>query len=104
MQPLAQALDILQSETKCFGGVLLPALVALKKKLNEAKASMMIAAPLADSLLKGIDKRFQGYFQCKDLILVSMTMPQFPTRWVESGESQLSKCVAAGAAEVWRDV
>ena len=71
MQPLAQALDILQSETKCFGGVLLPALVALKK-LNEAKVSMTIAAPLADSLLKGIDKRFLGYFQRKDLIHASM--------------------------------
>ena len=60
MQPLTQALDILQFETKCFGGVLLPALVALKTKLNEAKVSMTIAAPLADSLLKGIDKRFLG--------------------------------------------
>ena len=81
-------------------------MVALKKKLNEAKVSMTIAAPLADSLLKGIDKRFLGYFQRKDLILANMTMPQFRTRWIESKVMKVNcrNVFAEGAAEVWRDV
>lgn len=82
MQPLACALDILQSETKCYMGILLPTLVSLKTKLASVKLSLKYCAPLADALLQGVDTRFQGYMDRPDLMLASLTMPQFRLRWL----------------------
>ena len=77
MQPLACALDILQSETKCYMGILPPTFVSLKTKLATFKLTLKYCAPLADALLQGVDTRFQGYMDRQDLVLASLTMPQF---------------------------
>ena len=61
MQPLACALDILQSETKCYMGILLHTLVSLKTKLSTVRLTLKYCTPLADALLQGVDTRFQGY-------------------------------------------
>jgi hypothetical protein len=77
MQPLACALDILQLETKCYMGIFLPTLVSLKTKLATVKLTLKYSAPLADALLQGVDTRFQGYLDRQNLVLASLTMPQF---------------------------
>lgn len=82
MRPLAFALDILQSETKCYMGILLPTLVSLKTKLATVKLTLKYCAPVADALLQGVDTRFQGYMDRQDLVLASLTMPQFRLRWL----------------------
>ena len=81
MQPLACALDILQGETtKCFIGYLLPTIVSLEMKLKALQPSLKVAAPLVDAILAGLSKRFARYHERQDLILASITLPQFRLR------------------------
>lgn len=88
MQPLACALDILQAETKCFIGYLLPTLTSLRTKLLGIKPTLKLAIPLADAVLAGLNKRFQDYDTRHDLILASVTLPQFRMRWLEDDDKK----------------
>ena len=73
MQPIFQALDVLQSKTQCYMGILLSSLVSLKRQLRLVREGLKLAFPLVDALLTGIEKRFNGYFARDDLILASIT-------------------------------
>jgi hypothetical protein len=75
MQPFASALDILQAETKCFIGYLLPTLTSLRSKLLGMKPSLRMAVPLVESVLTGLTTRFDGYDLREDLIIASVTLP-----------------------------
>lgn len=89
MQPLASALDILQSELRCFMGILIPTIICLKKKLSEVRQSVKLVVPLVDALLKGVEARFDNLLQREDLILASIVHPQFRLRWMQSEEQKL---------------
>ena len=52
MQPLASAVDILQSELKRFMGVLISAIICLKRKLPEVRLSAKLVIPLIDAFLQ----------------------------------------------------
>jgi len=88
MSPLASALDILQAETKCFIGYLLPTLVSLSTKLLAIKPTLKLAAPLLDAVLSGVSERFQGYDTRHELIIASVTLPQFRLRWLDDDEKK----------------
>jgi hypothetical protein len=72
MQLLTCALDILWEEQNIYIGHLLPTLVSLEK-LKMLKPTLKYAGPLVDAVLAGIDKRFSRFFDCNDLIVVSIT-------------------------------
>jgi hypothetical protein len=91
MQPLACALDILQGEQNMYIGYLLPTLVSLKFKLKSLKPTLTYAGPLADAVLAGIDKRFTGFFDRSDLIMASITLPQFKLRWLDDGGKEQAR-------------
>ena len=86
MQPLACALDILQAENKCFIGYLLPTLTSLQTKLRQLKPQLKVAAPLVDAVLQGLAKRFEGYSDREELVLASITLPQFRLRWLDESK------------------
>uniref|UniRef100_H3AVY0 BED-type domain-containing protein n=1 Tax=Latimeria chalumnae TaxID=7897 RepID=H3AVY0_LATCH len=88
MEPLACALDILQGESKCFIGFLLPTISALQKKLEAMKHSLKLATPLADAILGALQKRFGTYFEDRNLILASITIPQFRMHWMDESSTQ----------------
>ena len=83
MQPLATALDILQGDKNLYIGYLLPTLVSLQNRLQAVKPGLKYAGPLADAVLAGISQRFLGYFERTDLIVASVTLPQFKLRWLD---------------------
>lgn len=82
MQPLAFALDILQAENKCYIGFLLPTLASLEFKLSALKPSVKLTVPLIDAILEALKTRFAGYNERSELIIASMTLPQFKLRWL----------------------
>lgn len=45
--------------------------------------ALKYASPLANAVLSGIAERFAGYFECTDLIVASVTLPQFKLRWLD---------------------
>jgi len=101
MQPLACALDMLQAETKCFIGYLLPTLTSLETKLRQLRPKLKVAGPFVDAILGGVAKRFEGYWDRQELVLASITLPQFRLRWLDDGK-KASACSAV--YERWRAV
>jgi hypothetical protein len=93
MQPIACALDILQCEQNMYVGYLLPTLVSLEFKLKLLKPTLKYASPLADAVLAGIAKRFtaSGFFDRSDLILASITLPQFKLRWLDDSRKEQAR-------------
>jgi hypothetical protein len=70
-------------------GYLLRTLVSLEFKLKSLKPTLKYARPLADAVQAGIAKRSTGFFDRSDLIMASITLPQFKIRWLdESGKEQ----------------
>lgn len=58
MKPLAQALDILQSESGMYMGYLLPVLKTLKEKLeNLNKSEFIHCQSLITAIQQGLNKR-----------------------------------------------
>ena len=47
-----------------------------------------MAILLADAVLAGFNKRFQDYDTRHDLILASVTLPQFQMRWLEDDDKK----------------
>ncbi|XP_058862589.1 uncharacterized protein zgc:161969 isoform X2 [Acipenser ruthenus] len=88
MEPLACALDILQGESKCFIGYLLPTISALQTKLGAVKHKLKCAGPMADAVLAALQKRFGTCFEDCKLILASITIPQFRMRWMNEQSAE----------------
>jgi hypothetical protein len=81
MAPIAQSIDILQGDQTCCLGFVLPTLTTLKKKLQ--RPELKHANALRDSLLQGINKRFDSYFQDKEFLLAAVTHPRFKLSWLD---------------------
>jgi len=84
MKPVAQALNILQSEANMFMGYLLPTISILQEKLNTVHATATVCGPLVDALLSAIDRRFEGIFRDKEAIAAAILHPQFRTTWTDN--------------------
>jgi len=86
MQPLAVALDMLQAENKCYIGFLLPTLTSLECKLRAPKPNVKLTGPLIDAILSALGTRFAGYGDRSELIIASVTLPQFTLRWLDDAK------------------
>ena len=72
----ANVLDLLQGESNCYVGSLLPLLSGLSAKLNEESQNVEICAPLAQALISGINKRFYNEFSNDQLYIASTVHPR----------------------------
>lgn len=86
MKPVATALDILQGEKNCYLGILLPTLISLRNKVNQVKDQVRYATPLMKAVLDGIESRFGPWFDDENLMLATVTLPQFRLRWCTNDE------------------
>ena len=77
MQPLAQALDILQAEDKAYMGYLLPVLYMLQDKLRMKRDEMVTCAQLIDALQAGIIRRFSAVMQEPEMVAAAILHPKF---------------------------
>jgi hypothetical protein len=57
MKPVAQALNIMQSEKHMFLGCLIPTIMILREKLIAKSAAVTMCKPLVSALIEGIDNR-----------------------------------------------
>ena len=58
MKPVAQALNIMQSEKHMLLGCLIPTIMILREKLIAKSAAVTICKPLVSALIQGIDNRY----------------------------------------------
>jgi hypothetical protein len=90
LAPLSTTLDILQGETDCFFGMILPKLVLLRNRLHQLKESnLKYVGPLASALLDGIAKRYSAMMELdlshtnvKSAIVASVSNPKYKLLWV----------------------
>lgn len=87
MKPLAQALNILQSESNMFMGYLLPTICILRQKLMAKQATATICKPLISALMNGIDERFHCLFGDSEAIAAAILHPKFRTSWTDNQET-----------------
>lgn len=93
MEPLAVTLDQLQGDKDCYYGLLLPKLTQLRHKLQKMQAgggSMLLCSALVTSLLSGLVKRFEKFFDLnvtdtnvKEAVLAAVSHPGYKLKWVE---------------------
>ena len=101
-KPVADALDILQSENNTYYGILLPTLLALRKnlqKLNEK--NFVFCKQLCELFLGSVETRFINFFnvsspQAENAVIAALSYPRFKTRWFV--------CVDAKNHEVFKNL
>jgi len=87
---MAEALDIMQGETNTYYGVVLPCLLALRRKIEKLAKPERIwlyFEPIIDAILKSIDKRFENYLNFSSLESVNASIaafsyPRFKKCWL----------------------
>lgn len=81
----------LQSEKQCYVRFLLPTLVTLRRMLNALRCVLKLKSSecLLDALC-GIESRFTSYFERRDLLLASVTVPHW--RWLKT---ESKGCIAS---------
>ncbi|KAL4107528.1 hypothetical protein QTP88_017864 [Uroleucon formosanum] len=75
--PMAEAFDIMQGETNTYYGVVLPCLLALRRKIEtlaKPERIWLYCKPIIDAILKSIDKRFENYLNFSSLESVNASI------------------------------
>ena len=87
MAPIACALDVLQEESNCFLGCVLPVLVKVKSKLMSLTLRRDQSL-MRDLIIEKLDARFSKLFFDSDYILASATHPRLKLAWLQSEEEK----------------
>lgn len=87
--PVAEALDIMQSEINTYYGIVLPCLLALRKKLQkiEKKNNFSYCKPLIKSYRQSVEKRFENLFdistpKAENAAIAALSHPRFKNKWL----------------------
>lgn len=85
--PLAEALDILQGEKDMYYGIVLPCLLALRRKLQNLQTEdLKHCTILSHSLLQSVETRFYDFFNfssvtAENAAIAALSYPRFKNRW-----------------------
>ncbi|XP_025266661.1 uncharacterized protein LOC112638708 [Camponotus floridanus] len=90
MEPLARALDILQSDVGMYMGYLLPVLSSLQEKLKNIK-NLTDCQSLVIAIQEGLNRRFCTIFEKKELIIASSLHPKFKLNWLNGDKKKLAR-------------
>lgn len=77
MEPISQALDLLQGDKFMCMGYLLPTINWLKNKLLKLSVTAGSCKALAVACLDGVNTRFDSMITKKSIILAAVTHPKF---------------------------
>ena len=88
MKPVSITLDCFQAEKNCYLGMVLPAIVKLKRRLNEL-TELHSFSEYRDLLVEKINLRFGHLFKDDNHILSAATHPQFKLNWIEDEFTKL---------------
>lgn len=89
-RPLAEALDILQGDKNTFYGILLPCLLAARKKLKkltQEEPPLTYCRPLAECLLTSFENRFETFLnlttpESETAAIAALSYPVFKKKWI----------------------
>jgi hypothetical protein len=75
MKPVERAMKLLESETDCYLGTMIPTILSLEKKLQRNNDLSM--KPLVTALLAGLKKRFGAILNDNDYKIATVLHPKF---------------------------
>lgn len=75
MRPVVVAMKLIEGESQCYIGQLIPTIMGLKRKLELVTDVSM--KPLTTALLSGIQNRFQLIFDSDEYRIATMLHPKF---------------------------
>ena len=87
-QDLAKAIDLLQGESYCHYGYLLPTLVQLRRQMLILKdsTSIRICQPIVKATIQGLERRFAAMFEVSGVgeaaAVAAISHPKFKIRWI----------------------
>ncbi len=100
MYPISSALDILQGETHCYLGSVLPLLVKVKYSLlllafpshtaSEFEDEDQASVSVRDAMVAKLDARFGELFKKDHYILAAVTHPKFKLSWLTDERERAS--------------
>lgn len=85
---LAEAIDLLQGESNCHYGYLLPALLHLKRQMLLLKdgSTISICKPIVEATIRALETRFRNFFDVsqagKAAAIAAASHPLFKLRWL----------------------
>ncbi|KAL4098885.1 hypothetical protein QTP88_023403 [Uroleucon formosanum] len=95
--PISEALDIMQGEVNTYYGVVLPCLLALKRKIeilaNPNHNTWTYCKSIVNALLESIEKRFGNYLnftspESLNAAIAALSYPRFKKRWLTCVETE----------------
>jgi hypothetical protein len=106
MQPLANALDTLQSENEFYYGFLAPSLLRVVRELNQQISSPSTSgfgAQIASDLKTGMEARFGDILKldvvlAKCEIISTILMPCFKLKWIPKNSRETAKTLFVNTA------
>ena len=101
LQPLAQSIDLLQGEKKCYLGFLIPTILSLKSKLSEKLPHVTYTANILTAVIEALDNRFGAMLSSHDAKMATTTMPKFRLCWLSPEKKEdMCKIVIQEAASL----
>lgn len=91
LQPLAQSIDLLQGEKKCYLGFLIPTILSLKSKLSDKLLHATYTANIITAVTEALDSRFGTVLSSHEAKMATTTMPKFRLCWL-SPEKKEEMC------------
>ncbi|KAL4101083.1 hypothetical protein QTP88_021103 [Uroleucon formosanum] len=95
--PISEALDIMQGEVNTYYGVVLPSLLALRRKIeilaNPEHNTWTYFKSIVNALLESIEKRFGNYLnftspESLNAAIAALSYPHFKKRWLTCVETE----------------
>lgn len=87
MRLLVVAMKLIEGETQCYIGQLIPTIMGLKRKLEIASDISM--KPLTSALLNGIQNRFQLTLNCDEYRIATMLHPKFKLAFLQDEHERM---------------
>jgi len=86
MKPVVIAMRMLEGETDCYMGQLIPTVMGLEKKLQTLSEDDVIMRPLTEAILNGLKDRFDQVMKSDEYRTAAMLHPKFKLAFVPEEE------------------
>ena len=90
MEPISEALDVLQADVKISIGYLLPTLTILLQNMENLKEKGAIkhCKPLLNTMIESVKRRFAASLVDEELLIAAMVHPLLKAKWIPEGEER----------------
>jgi len=89
MKPIADAMKLLEGESDCYLGCVIPTIMGLMKKLQSNSDPAM--KPLVNAVIAGLKSRFDSVLTDQEYITAAILHPRFKLAFLPSSDAQLQQ-------------